>query len=567
MSSTPVVPLETTSVLPVDTSEKNAVFDAAAKAKNSSSAGSVAPSVAWGNAAANENSNLENGKEYGGAVSSAYSSDALVYPTADPADPGQAQRHSKIYESAGKPVLDAMSTMTSAMTKATIAGVGNGGLFEYANSEVIKKNVRETLLRPDPYTVFNFYHADGIFQRIAKHELFENVTLGVIAGNAVWMAIDTDWNKEKSLTSSAAIFQVAEHLFCTYFSVEWFIRFMAFKRKLDGLKDAWFVFDSILVAMMVMETWVFIIIAEINGNKGESPLGDAAVLRLFRLLRLSRLLRMLRSLPELMILIKGMKTAMKTVLWVMCLLVIILYVFAIALTQLAMDKDHIKQEYFFNVALAMYSLLIYGTFLDDLSQFCNDIRKESIPCLVLVFIFIALSALTVMNMLIGVLCEVVSAVAKTEKEMIHTANVKDKMQGIVNNLDTNEDGKINFLEFQKILQLPEALRALEDVGVDPAGVVDFAELMFFEDSDPDKPLELPFETFMEMILDLRCSNVATVRDVKYLWRQINPKVSHLTQELGDLKERTDRIETSVDSVLGEVKKLINRQDALTGEML
>lgn len=266
---------------------------------------------------------------------------------------------------------------------------------------------------------------------------------------------------------------------------------------------------------------------------------------------------MLRSLPELMILIKGMITAMKSVLYVMCLLIIILYVFAIAFTQLA-DTDEtvvIRDAYFQNVLLSMYSLLIYGTFLDDLSQFCDDIRAESIPILILVFIFICLSALTVMNMLIGVLCEVVSAVAETEKEMILTQTVSEKMQGIVDSLDTNANGRISFVEFQQILLMPEALRELEHVGVDPVGVVDFAAMMFFEDSNPDKPIELPFSEFMEMILDLRESNTATVKDIKYMWRNINPKLSDLTKDVNEMKERADKMQATMDQVLGEIKKL------------
>merc|ERR1719214_433975 len=86
---------------------------------------------------------------------------------------------------------------------------------------------------------------------------------------------------------------------------------------------------------MVMETWVMLIVVAAAGS-GESPLGgNTSILRLFRLLRLSRLMRMLRSLPELMILIKGMATAMKSVGYVMALLLIVTYVFAIAFTQLA----------------------------------------------------------------------------------------------------------------------------------------------------------------------------------------------------------------------------------------
>merc|ERR1719337_198610 len=109
---------------------------------------------------------------------------------------------------------------------------------------------------------------------------------------------------------------------------------------------------------------------------GGSPVGGTSILRLFRLLRLSRLMRMLRSLPELMILIKGMATAMKSVAYVMALLIILTYVFAIAFTQLAVGTPTIGDDYFANIAHSMYSLIIYATFLDDLSAFTDALRFE-----------------------------------------------------------------------------------------------------------------------------------------------------------------------------------------------
>ena len=58
-----------------------------------------------------------------------------------------------------------------------------------------------------------------------------------------------------------------------------------------------------------------------------------------RLMRLSRLVRMLRSFPELMMLINGMIAAVKSVCYVMSLLLIVTYVFAIAFTQLAIPSS------------------------------------------------------------------------------------------------------------------------------------------------------------------------------------------------------------------------------------
>merc|ERR1719265_1851960 len=230
-----------------------------------------------------------------------------------------------------------------------------------------------------------------------------------------------------------------------------------------------------------METWVLQIVMAAVG--GESPLGGTSILRLFRLLRLSRLMRMLRSLPELMILVKGMATAMKSVVYVMGLLVIITYVFAIAFTQLAVGTPTIGEDYFANVGQSMYSLLIYATLLDNMADFLEALRFEFWPLLALALVFIAVAALTVMNMLIGVLCEVVSAVADTERETILTENVKEKMLEIVGTLDTNKNNHISYEEFPKILEKTEALQALKDVQVNAVGIVDFAQLFFLEEDD------------------------------------------------------------------------------------
>eukprot|EP00747_Dinoflagellata_sp_TGD_P142901 gnl/TRDRNA2_/TRDRNA2_176311_c0_seq1.p1 gnl/TRDRNA2_/TRDRNA2_176311_c0~~gnl/TRDRNA2_/TRDRNA2_176311_c0_seq1.p1 ORF type:complete len:482 (+),score=110.72 gnl/TRDRNA2_/TRDRNA2_176311_c0_seq1:76-1521(+) len=424
-------------------------------------------------------------------------------------------------------------------------------VFDFADSEAMKERVRQTLLKKEEYNVFDFYYKEGAAQAIAKHPAFENVTLAVISLNAVWIAVDTDYNHSETLLEAEWYFQLMEHFFCAYFTFEWVVRFLSFRRKLDGLKDGWFRFDSLLVLLMVVETWFFSIVA--LGGGGANPLGgNTAILRLFRLLRLSRLLRMLKSLPELMILIKGMATAMKSVSYVICLLVIITYVFAIAFVQLAPDGGYIADQFFAHVPLAMYSLLIYGTFLDNLADFFNAIRDESEIGVFLAFCFVFLGCMTVMNMLIGVLCEVISAVAETEREERKTLDVKEKMDGIVRELDSNGNGKISYKEFTSILHIPEALLALQDVGVDPAGLVDFADLFFLEDGEY---VELEFHRFMEMVLDLRDSNNSTVKDIMNLWTQISGRFNVVKEEVKDVRDTVSLCDKETREQIKKIERL------------
>merc|ERR1711871_1762872 len=99
---------------------------------------------------------------------------------------------------------------------------------------------------------------------------------------------------------------------------------------------------------------------------------------------------------------------------------------------------------------------------------------ESFALVLIFYVFLLLSALTVMNMLIGVLCEVVSAVAAAEKESLSVNYVKDKLHHILNRtgLDEDGDGEVSKRKLQKLLEFPEACKALDEVGVDVYSLVD-----------------------------------------------------------------------------------------------
>lgn len=425
------------------------------------------------------------------------------------------------------------------------------GMFAFANTEAIKEKVRSQKLKKDPYNVHQRYHETGLFQRIAKDPLFENATLGVIVVNAIWIWIDTDHNTGDKIFLYPwyhAIFLSADCLFFGYFSLELIIRFMAFKRKCDCLKDGWFVFDTTLVTLYAFDPFTIALIVHIQGGELDLP---TAVLRLFRLARLSRLVRMLRSLPELMIMIKGMLTAAASVGYTLGLLLVITYVFAIALVNLKTDPEDGEEEptatgmYFETVPEAMHNLIVYATFLDDLSDFIMGVKDDMSVSFIICWVYIALAALTVMNMLIGVLCEVISAVAEEEKESMMCEKVNDKFTSIVAQLDKDNDGTLCWDEFQKILDYPEALKALSDVNVDPEAMVDMAEDLFFEDGEP---VTLTFEEFMEMVLDLRGGQEATVKDVMSLGKRFSHKFMSNKTRIDNIEKKMDNVNNKFDGL-------------------
>jgi voltage-gated sodium channel len=410
----------------------------------------------------------------------------------------------------------------------------------------MKQNVWDAL-KKDPYDVADFYHKTGVWRKIATHSAFENVTLSVISLNALWIAIDTDNNTADTLLQAEPLFQIVDHAFCWYFSFEWYIRFSAFKRKRDGLKDRWFVFDSCLVLMMVAETWVMTIVLLCLDSGGSSGMGGASILRLFRLLRLSRLARMLRSMPELMILIKGMVAASRSVFFTMCLLVIGLYLFAIAMRQLT-EGTSVGELFFYSVPASMYKLTIEGVFLDNLGDTVDTIAASSPFYAVIFLVFVVFAALMVMNMLIGVLCEVVSAVASTEKEEMNMLALKSKLKEVMNNLDQNQSGCLTLTEFMQIMKDMKTVALLHEIGVDPIGLIDAAPSIFgATDRDDDDEgageaapglKQIDFEEFVEIVLSHQRSNTPSMKDLREMQQDLANGIENIRALLTSSKRRT-----------------------------
>lgn len=430
------------------------------------------------------------------------------------------------------------------------------GLFAFSNTEAIKEKVRERKNnKKTAYDVQNYYHETGFFQAIARAPKFENTTLGIIVVNALWISIDTDLNPSDTMfdDKSHPVFIAADCMFFGYFSVELFIRFMAFERKRRCLQDPWFVFDSTLVALYAFDPFLLGILAVVQGGEGMNL--PTAVLRLFRLARLSRLVRMLRNLPELMIMIKGMVSAAASVSYTLGLLLLSTYVFAIAFRNLVPAESQLEVEMFSSVLETMHNLIIFATFLDALSDFMyvvmdsDDIMTMTpahIPCFILVWLYISLASLTILNMLIGVLCEVISAVAAEEKESMIVDKVHEKFGKIVNDLDENGDGFLSWEEFEMLIDHPEAVAALESVNVDPASMVDVAEDFF---TDAGLPVKVSFAEFMSMVLDLRGGQKATVKDMMGLGKSFNKSMLKAKNRLDVTDKKIQRIEGRLEELI------------------
>merc|ERR1719446_1152435 len=112
----------------------------------------------------------------------------------------------------------------------------------------------------------------------------------------------------------------------------------------------------------------------------------------------------------------------------------------------------------------MNSLLLQGV-LPDQAEIVRDSSAQHWLLGSLCLMFILLASLTVMNMLVGVLCEVVSVVSSVEKESMLISYVKGTLLNMLrtSGLDADNDQMIDRTEWEALLENPGAAKALQEV--------------------------------------------------------------------------------------------------------
>merc|ERR1719353_2214400 len=190
----------------------------------------------------------------------------------------------------------------------------------------------------------------------------------------------------------------------------------------------------------------------------------------------------------------------------MMLLLILVYIFSVAFRYLTIDTD-VGDEYFRTVFYGMKVLLLLST-MPDTMDFVDEMGDVNIIVAVILVVFVLLASLTLMNMLIGVLCEVIGVVSTVEKEEARTSLVKDHLLQVLseseNLADATENTIISKHEFQDLLLNQSVVKVMRGVGVDPVGLIDFIDYIFSGDFEDERGLT--FDKLVGLICELGGSN-------------------------------------------------------------
>ncbi|CAL1157453.1 unnamed protein product [Cladocopium goreaui] len=185
---------------------------------------------------------------------------------------------------------------------------GDGKLqpvFSRLHAQYATDTVRMAAINEFDQVAFEEAEQESCWVRLARNPFFERISLTMIYFNAVWLAVDIEFNDSDLVMFSSPVFIVAEVVFSVYFTAEVIVRYMLYTSTMKAFKDLWFLFDFFLVIMMVSETWivpVFVLIMDSNseGSNLSRTVSVLRVARALRVLRTARIVRVARYMPELM---------------------------------------------------------------------------------------------------------------------------------------------------------------------------------------------------------------------------------------------------------------------------
>jgi len=228
--------------------------------------------------------------------------------------------------------------------------------------------------------------------------------------------------------------------------------------------------------------------------------------------------KLMRFFPELQIIVKGMFAAVRSVICTAILLIMILYVWSIIFTseyhQGDIDDEEVigeARQLFGSMRKSMRHLFIMGTILDDISLCCNYIRSsdgndvtfKEWQMMTFFLLFVLLSSFTMLNMLIGILCEVVCATGEGERQKNTEATVRDAITTLFKKMDKDSNGEITRDEFLHMKSDKHVMKALSELEVKAKHFEMYADLMFKGEDDEEDQTTMDFEKTLSMILRLR----------------------------------------------------------------
>ena len=222
---------------------------------------------------------------------------------------------------------------------------------------------------------------NGALYKIKESRIFQFVVISIIILNAITIGVNT--YDLSDLTKK--LINYLDYSITVFFVIEIIIRFIGEPNKKDFFKSGWNIFDSTIVLISII------------------PIPNNSSFLLLRLLRVFRVLRIISVIPELKKIIEALLNSVKRVFYVSLLLFIILYIYA-TIGSILFSED--IPERWSDLGVSMITLFQVLT-LSSWEQVMLPLQDIYWWAWIYFFSFIIICGITMLNLLIAVLVDVV----------------------------------------------------------------------------------------------------------------------------------------------------------------
>lgn len=256
------------------------------------------------------------------------------------------------------------------------------------------------------------YHRK-LLREFLEHHKVQRFIISLIVINAITIGFETN---HSLMERSGEIFNQFDFVILVIFILEIVLKIYAYGWRF--FTNAWNLFDFFIVAIAAMPA--------------------AGVFSVFRTLRILRTLRLLKNVPKLRIIIESLIKAVPSIGWIILLLAIIFYIFAVVGTNI---YGEVFPQWFGTMGESIFTLFQIMTLESWSSGIARPILEEMPYAWVFFVPFILIATYTTLNIFIAI-------VVNTMNEL-HMAEIKE------------EEEKLKAIEEEKHRYLLSQLAALQ----------------------------------------------------------------------------------------------------------
>ena len=219
------------------------------------------------------------------------------------------------------------------------------------------------------------------FSTLKDNRIFQFTVVTIIILNAILIGATTYDLNPLFLDT----IHLLDYAITIFFVIEILIRFIGEKNKADFFKSGWNIFDTIIVAISLI------------------PIPNNSSYLVLRLLRIFRVLRLISVIPELKKIIEAILESIRRVFFVSLLLFIILYIYATIGSILFADDDPSRWG---DLGISLITLFQVLT-LSSWETVMLPMQAIYWWAWVYFFSFIVVCGITILNLVIAILVDVV----------------------------------------------------------------------------------------------------------------------------------------------------------------